>query len=59
MQSPGVTLPYYAAEMDALLVVKIGCLVGLLVVTLICGLIPSQVKWFHSSMARGKKMVEG
>ncbi|XP_066484844.1 zinc transporter ZIP2-like [Tiliqua scincoides] len=40
--------------MDALLVVKVGCLVGLLVITLICGLIPSQIKWFHSSMARGK-----
>ncbi|XP_066486997.1 zinc transporter ZIP2-like [Tiliqua scincoides] len=31
-----------------------GCLVGLLVIMLICGLIPSQIKWFHSSMARRK-----
>ncbi|XP_053218431.1 zinc transporter ZIP2 [Podarcis raffonei] len=40
--------------MDQLLEVKIGCLAGLLVVTLICGLIPAQVRWFQSNMARGK-----
>ncbi|XP_061445486.1 zinc transporter ZIP2 [Rhineura floridana] len=40
--------------MDQLLVVKISCLAGLLVITLICGLIPAQVKWFQINMARGK-----
>ncbi|XP_062994021.1 zinc transporter ZIP2 [Elgaria multicarinata webbii] len=40
--------------MDQLLAVKIGCLAGLLVVPLLCGLIPALVKWFQSNMARGK-----
>ncbi|XP_039206084.1 zinc transporter ZIP2 [Crotalus tigris] len=40
--------------MDELLAVKIGCLVGVLLITLICGLIPAQIKWFHINMARGK-----
>nr|XP_056719006.1 zinc transporter ZIP2 [Euleptes europaea] len=40
--------------MDPLLGVKIGCLVGLLVVPLLCGLIPAQVQWFQINMARGK-----
>nr|XP_060636126.1 zinc transporter ZIP2 [Anolis sagrei ordinatus] len=40
--------------MDDLLAVKIGCLAGVLVITLFCGLIPSQVKWFQFNMARGK-----
>ncbi|ETE61967.1 Zinc transporter ZIP2, partial [Ophiophagus hannah] len=40
--------------MDQLLAVKIGCLAGVLLITLLCGLIPAQVKWFHINMARGK-----
>uniref|UniRef100_A0A8D2L4T1 Zinc transporter ZIP2 n=2 Tax=Varanus komodoensis TaxID=61221 RepID=A0A8D2L4T1_VARKO len=40
--------------MDQLLAVKIGCLGGLLVVPLLCGLIPTQIKWFQINMARGK-----
>ncbi|XP_053121583.1 zinc transporter ZIP2 [Hemicordylus capensis] len=40
--------------MDSLLVVKIGCLAGLLVITLLCGLVPAQIKWFQINMARGK-----
>ncbi|XP_054850660.1 zinc transporter ZIP2 [Eublepharis macularius] len=40
--------------MDPLLGVKIGCLAGLLVVPLLCGLIPAQVQWFQVNMARGK-----
>ncbi|XP_077169967.1 zinc transporter ZIP2 [Paroedura picta] len=40
--------------MDPLLGVKIGCLAGLLVVPLLCGLIPAQIQWFQINMARGK-----
>ncbi|XP_070585433.1 zinc transporter ZIP2 isoform X1 [Erythrolamprus reginae] len=40
--------------MDQLLAVKIGCLAGVLLITLVCGLIPAQIKWFHINMARGK-----
>uniref|UniRef100_A0A8D0BIM3 Solute carrier family 39 member 2 n=1 Tax=Salvator merianae TaxID=96440 RepID=A0A8D0BIM3_SALMN len=40
--------------MDHLLIVKIGCLAGLLVITLLCGLIPTHIKWFQFNMARGK-----
>ncbi|XP_063157521.1 zinc transporter ZIP2 [Candoia aspera] len=40
--------------MDQLLAVKIGCLIGVLLVTLFCTLIPAQIKWFQIHMARGK-----
>ncbi|EMP28513.1 Zinc transporter ZIP2 [Chelonia mydas] len=39
--------------MEPLLVVKIGCLVALLFITLVCGLIPAQVKWFQIKAAKG------
>ncbi|XP_020633353.2 zinc transporter ZIP2 [Pogona vitticeps] len=40
--------------MDQLLEVKLGCLAGVLLITLLCGLIPSQIQWFQFNMARGK-----
>uniref|UniRef100_A0A8D0GN12 Solute carrier family 39 member 2 n=1 Tax=Sphenodon punctatus TaxID=8508 RepID=A0A8D0GN12_SPHPU len=40
--------------MEELLVVKIGCLVGILVLTLVCGLIPARVKWFQINAATGR-----
>ncbi|XP_053556538.1 zinc transporter ZIP2 [Bombina bombina] len=39
--------------MDQLLSVKIGCLVALLVLTLVCGLIPARVKWFQKNSTEG------
>ncbi|TRY83705.1 hypothetical protein DNTS_018511 [Danionella cerebrum] len=35
--------------MDYLLQVKIGALVGLLILTMVCGFIPARLKWFHVS----------
>ncbi|XP_053901963.1 zinc transporter ZIP2 isoform X2 [Malaclemys terrapin pileata] len=40
--------------MEPLLAVKIGCLVALLFITLVCGLIPAQVKWFQIKAAKGR-----
>uniref|UniRef100_A0A8C8SZE8 Solute carrier family 39 member 2 n=1 Tax=Pelusios castaneus TaxID=367368 RepID=A0A8C8SZE8_9SAUR len=40
--------------MDPLLEVKIGCLVALLFLTLVCGLIPAQVQWFQMKAAKGR-----
>ncbi|KYO25639.1 zinc transporter ZIP2 [Alligator mississippiensis] len=40
--------------MELLLAVKIGCLVGLLLLTLFCGLVPAQVKWFQIHAATGR-----
>ncbi|XP_050773848.1 zinc transporter ZIP2 [Gopherus flavomarginatus] len=40
--------------MEPLLTVKIGCLVALLFITLVCGLIPAQVKWFQIKAAKGR-----
>ncbi|XP_018422414.1 PREDICTED: zinc transporter ZIP1-like [Nanorana parkeri] len=38
--------------MDYLLQVKLGCLFGLLFLTLFFGLVPSRIKWFHASSGR-------
>ncbi|XP_043351702.1 methyltransferase-like protein 17, mitochondrial isoform X5 [Dermochelys coriacea] len=40
--------------MEPLLAVKFGCVVALLLITLVCGLIPAQVKWFQIKAAKGR-----
>lgn len=40
--------------MDYLLQVKVGALVGVLVLTLIFGFIPARMKWFRESSGTGK-----
>ncbi|KAM4709076.1 zinc transporter ZIP2 [Discoglossus pictus] len=39
--------------MDQLLAVKVGCLVALLILTLVFGLIPARVSWFNRNGAKG------
>ncbi|XP_049624944.1 zinc transporter ZIP2-like [Suncus etruscus] len=39
--------------MEALLGVKLGCMIGLLAVTLVCGLVPIYIKWFKIDAATG------
>ncbi|XP_067388301.1 zinc transporter ZIP2 [Emydura macquarii macquarii] len=40
--------------MEPLLAVKVGCLVSLLFLTLVCGLVPAQVQWFQIKAATGR-----
>lgn len=44
----------FMAAMDYLLQVKVGALVGLLVLTLIFGFIPARMRWFQASSGTGK-----
>ncbi|XP_074838445.1 zinc transporter ZIP2 [Carettochelys insculpta] len=39
--------------MEPLLAVKVGCLLALLLLTLLCGLLPVQLRWFHRAAATG------
>ncbi|XP_030042430.1 zinc transporter ZIP1-like [Microcaecilia unicolor] len=41
--------------MDPLLAVKVGCLVGLMILTIVCGLIPAHVKWFQNRSSKGMR----
>ncbi|XP_049624692.1 zinc transporter ZIP2 [Suncus etruscus] len=40
--------------MEALLGVKLGCMLGLLALTVVCGLVPIYIKWFKIDAATGR-----
>ncbi|XP_049624630.1 zinc transporter ZIP2-like [Suncus etruscus] len=40
--------------MEALLGVKLGCMIGLLALTMVCGLLPIYIKWFKIDAATGR-----